>query len=59
MPEDLERKLWAEANSHKDWSDERKRRYVYGTLRNTGWTPSTQKKSHSKDWDKYRKKKKK
>ena len=28
----------------KGFSEERKNRYVYGTMRKTGWTPSTQKK---------------
>jgi len=60
MPAALERELWAEVRKlHPNWSDERKRAYVYGTLRKTGWTPSTQRKhkKKSKDWDKYRKKK--
>jgi hypothetical protein len=60
MPAKLERELWAEVNRlHPDWSEERKNAYVYGTLRKTGWTPSTQKKHKKKiDWDNYRKKKK-
>ncbi len=44
MPKALERKLRAQANKHKDWSDERKDAYVYGSLRKTGWTPSREKK---------------
>ena len=43
MPEALERKLKAEARK-KGFKGERADRYVYGTLRKTGWTPSTQKK---------------
>lgn len=48
MPEEMERKLWAEANSHSDWSDERKRKYVYGTMRKSGWKPEREKKHHYK-----------
>jgi len=61
MPAKLERELRAEVNRlHPNWSEERKDAYVYGTLRKTGWVPSTQKKKKSnKTWDKYRKKKKK
>ena len=55
MPAEMERALRARANKHKNWSQERKDAYVYGTMRKTGWTPSTQRK---KTWDKYRKKKK-
>jgi len=62
VPAKLERELKAEVNRlHPNWSEERKNAYIYGTLRKTGWTPSTQKK-HSKSkktWDNYRKKKKK
>jgi hypothetical protein len=43
MPKVLERKLHAEAKT-KGLSEERTNAYVYGTLRKTGWTPSTQKK---------------
>lgn len=43
MPAALERKLKRQA-AKKDWSEERKDAYVYGTLRKTGWKPSTQKK---------------
>ena len=58
MPEKLERELWVKVNRlHPNWSDERKRAYVYGALRNTGWRPSTQRKKKS-NWDRYRKKKK-
>lgn len=44
MPKDLEKKLLAEADK-KGLTGERKDRYVYGTMRKTGWKPSTQKKS--------------
>lgn len=45
MPKAAERKLRAEANKHKDWSEERKDRYVYGALREMGWKPEREKKS--------------
>ena len=44
MPKALERKLKAEARK-KGFTGERADRYVYGTLRKTGWVPSHQKKS--------------
>lgn len=44
MPKELEEKLRREAAAHKSWSKKRKNAYIYGTLRNTGWIPSTQKK---------------
>ena len=45
MPEELEKELWATVNrDHPDWSDKRKRAYVFGVLRDTGWEPSHQKK---------------
>lgn len=49
MPEALERKLQSEARQ-KFGSTEapRARAYIYGTLRQTGWTPSTQKKKRVK-----------
>ncbi len=47
MPKALERKLKAEAKK-KGFKGERADRYVYGTLRKTGWKPSTQKKKKSK-----------
>lgn len=43
MPAALERALKRKIAS-KNWSAERKDAYVYGTLRKTGWKPSTQKK---------------
>lgn len=39
MPKELEDKLKKQAGTHKDWSDERKDAYVYGSLRKTGWKP--------------------
>lgn len=54
MPKQMEEELKREVNSkHPDWSQERKDAYVYGTMRKTGWVPSTQKKK------KYRIKRKK
>ena len=44
MPKALERKLKKEV-AGKNWSQEHKDAYVYGTMRKTGWTPSTQKPS--------------
>lgn len=43
MPKALEMKLESEASS-KGFTGKKKDAYVYGTLRKTGWTPSTQKK---------------
>jgi hypothetical protein len=42
MPKKLERKLELQAEK-KGLTGERKNRYVYGSLRKTGWKPSTQK----------------
>ena len=42
MPKELENKLKQQV-SNKNWSEERKNAYIYGTLRKTGWKPSTQK----------------
>lgn len=48
MPEVLERKLRTQARK-KGFKGKRANRYVYGTLRKTGWTPSHQKiKSYKK-----------
>lgn len=45
MPKKMEEDLKREVNSkHPNWSQERKDKYVYGTMRKTGWIPSTQKK---------------
>lgn len=43
MPKEMEDKLKRQASTHKDWSDERKDAYVYGTLRKTGWKPEREK----------------
>lgn len=43
MPKKLERKLKSEARK-KGLKGKRANKYVYGTLRKTGWIPSTQKK---------------
>lgn len=42
MPEELEQELKAKAK-RKGFTGKRANRYVYGTLRKTGWTPSHQK----------------
>lgn len=47
MPEALERELKARAKK-MGFKGERADRYVYGTLRKTGWKPSTQKHSKNK-----------
>lgn len=44
MPVALERKLKREARS-KGLKGKRAGAYVYGTMRKTGWKPSTQRKS--------------
>lgn len=43
MPAKLERELKVRAKK-KGFGKKRTGAYVYGTLRKTGWTPSTQKK---------------
>lgn len=43
MPKEMEQKLKKEAKK-KGLSKERAAAYVYGTMRKTGWKPSTQKK---------------
>jgi len=51
MPKKLERKLKRQARKKgfvKDGLSKRGKRYVYGTLRKTGWTPSHQKKRKKK-----------
>ena len=47
MPEALEKELLAKAKA-KGFSEERTGAYVYGTMRKTGWVPSTQKKKKKK-----------
>ena len=44
MPKAMERKLKAQAKN-KGYSKKRSNAFVYGTMRKTGWKPSTQKKS--------------
>lgn len=44
MPKALELELKRRAKA-KGFTGERADRYVYGTMRKTGWIPSTQKKS--------------
>ena len=46
MPKALERKLKAQAKK-KGFGKERTGAYVFGTLRKTGWKPSTQKRKKS------------
>jgi len=41
MPEELERRLRRQV-ANKNWPQERKDAYVYGTMRKTGWEPSNQ-----------------
>jgi hypothetical protein len=43
MPKELESKLRREAVK-KGLTGKRKGAYIYGTMRKTGWKPSTQKK---------------
>lgn len=47
MPKDLEKKLKAAAKK-KGYGKKRTNAFVHGTLRKTGWTPSTQRKSAPK-----------
>lgn len=47
MPKAMERKLKAQAKK-KGFSGKRAAAYIYGTLRKTGWKPSTQKKGKRK-----------
>jgi len=47
VPEELERKLKAEARE-KGLKGKRFNAFVYGTLRKTGWVPSTQKPKYRK-----------
>ena len=45
MPKDLEKRLKKEAKKKfGSTTSERARKYIYGTLRKVGWTPSHQKK---------------
>lgn len=47
MPKKLERKLKVQGRK-KGFTGKRLAKYIYGTLRKTGWTPSHQKKRKSK-----------
>lgn len=49
MPKILEAKLKREARK-KGLTGERANAYIYGTLRHTGWTPSTQRKKKSRGY---------
>ena len=44
MPKKMERELKAEAKKKFPGDKERQDKYVYGTLRKTGWTPKREKK---------------
>lgn len=46
MPKAMEQALMREA-SKKGLKGKRKNAFVFGTMRKTGWTPSTQKKASS------------
>lgn len=54
MPKAMEIALKREAKK-KGLTGERADAYVYGTLRKTGWIPSTQKKSRTGMYDRYAK----
>ena len=43
MPKKMEEKLKKEAGKKFPRDEERQDAYVYGTMRKTGWVPSTQK----------------
>jgi len=47
MPKAMERKLKAEAKK-KGMKGKRADAFIYGTMRKTGWVPSTQKKNRAK-----------
>jgi len=47
MPVEMERRLKKEARK-KHLKGKRAAAYVYGTMRKTGWTPSTQRKRSKK-----------
>ena len=47
MPETLEKELKNEARKKfGSTTSKRARKYIYGTMRKTGWVPSTQKRFH-------------
>jgi hypothetical protein len=47
MPKEMEKQLKREAR-RKGLTGDRADAYVYGTMRKTGWKPSTQKKTRKK-----------
>jgi hypothetical protein len=47
MPKEMEKQLKREAR-RKGLTGSKANAYVYGTMRKTGWTPSTQKKTRKK-----------
>jgi hypothetical protein len=49
MPLELERALKVQAN-RKGLTGKRRKAYIYGTMRKTGWVPSHQKKGRRKKW---------
>jgi hypothetical protein len=53
VPKALERKLKREAKQ-KGLGEKRANAYVYGTLRKTGWTPSTQSKNTGSPFRKHK-----
>lgn len=46
MPEALERELEGQAD-RKGLTGKRRRAYIYGTMRKTGWRPSREKGKHT------------
>ncbi len=48
MPKAMEKALRKTAKKKFPGDKKRQDRYVYGTMRKTGWTPSTQKKGKKK-----------
>ena len=44
MPKKLEEALWKKARKKFPGDEARQRKYVYGTLRDTGWKPGHEKK---------------
>ncbi len=54
MPEKLERELMAKAKEKFGSTiSERARRYIFGTMRNTGWKPNREKKYNPKQVTRY------
>jgi len=49
MPAKMERRLKREARAKFPGDRDRQNRYVYGTLRKTGWKPSHERKTRSHD----------